>query len=198
MSVIITATDLNTYLGKTLNPGTAAMIVAAVNKYVETQTHRVWGDTKTVIERYGWSKTIWLRHMDVTEITSISLGWPGRPATTIDSSAFFFDSWGRITLFWQLQSGSRHSSYFRDYVAVNYTYGVAEVPEDLKEAAIGVAISYYNWAIAGGKEIVSTSVGSFRQEFIGAVRGGTGSPTPFKDTSEAHFMTIKGYAMQRV
>ncbi|BAS17627.1 hypothetical protein AHiyo8_59300 [Arthrobacter sp. Hiyo8] len=93
---------------------------------------------------------------------------------------------------------SSPSGYYNDYIEVSYSYGTTAVPADLKEAAMGVALGMYNWTIAGGKEIVATSVGSFRQEYSGAVRGANTGPTPYKDAAEAHFMTIKGYALQRL
>ena len=199
MSVIFTAADLNTYTGKTLNAGVAATITSAVNQYIETQTHRCWGETKTIDERYDWGKTLWLRHMDVTEVTAIKVGWPGQVQQTLPPSSYFFNPMGRITLFWMLAGRpSSPSGYYNDYIEVSYSYGVAVVPDDLKEAAMGVAMNCYNWATAGGKEVVATSVGSFRQQYSGSVRGANVGPTPYKDTAEAHFMTIKGYAMQRL
>jgi len=199
MSVIFTAADLNTYTGKTLNVGIAASVTLSVNQYIESQTHRCWGETKTVVERYDWGKTLWLRRMDVTAVTAINVGWPGQTQQTLPTSSYFFNPMGRITLFWMLAGGGgNQSGYYNDYIEVSYSYGVATVPADLKEAAMGVALSMYNWAQAGGKEVVATSVGSFRQEYIGAVRGASGAPTPYKDGAEAHFMTIKGYAMQRL
>ncbi|GAP57985.1 hypothetical protein AHiyo1_09470 [Arthrobacter sp. Hiyo1] len=199
MSVIFTAADLNTYSGKTLQSGPAAEVTASVNAYIETQTHRCWGETKTVVERYDWGKTLWLRHMDVTAVTAIKVGWPGQIQTTLPSSSYFNNGWGRITLFWMLAGRpSSPSGYYNDYIEVSYSYGTTAVPADLKEAAMGVALGMYNWTIAGGKEIVATSVGSFRQEYSGAVRGANTGPTPYKDAAEAHFMTIKGYALQRL
>lgn len=198
MSVIFTAADLNTYSGKTLNAGIAGSVTASVNQYIESQTHRCWGETKTVTERYDWGRGLWLRHMDVSAITSIKFGWPTMQQTTLPANSYFFNSRGRVTLFWQMIRFAAPSSFHNDYIEVVYSYGNMTVPADLKEAAMGVALSMYNWALAGGKEVVATSVGSFRQEYIGAVRGAAGAPTPFKDASEAHFMTIKGYAMQRI
>ncbi|WP_427007192.1 hypothetical protein [Pseudarthrobacter sp. H2] len=199
MSQIFTTTDLNTYANKTLVAGIASQITSSVNAYIESQTHRCWGEERTVTERYDWGKTLWLRHQDVTAIASIKVGWPNISQSTIPTNSYFFNQLGRVTLFWQLTGhAASPSGYYNDYIEVVYTYGNTTVPDDLKEAAMGVALNLYNWAVAGGKEVVSTSVGSFRQEYSGAVRGAPGTPTPFKDAAEAHFMTIKGYAMQRV
>lgn len=198
MSKIITTTELAEYLGLTLDEPRTALIVNAVNQYVESLTNRCFGETKTVTEEYDFGKTLWLRHQDVTAITSIQAGFTGQTLQTIDATGYRFNKQGRVTMFWTGGAGSG-SSYYNDYLHVQYTYGQVDVPDDLKEAALGVAAGYYNWAKAGGKEIVSSSVGSYRIETAGAIRGSSSTtPTPWMNAAEAHFMTIKGYATQRV
>jgi hypothetical protein len=203
MSQIITTTDLNTYARKTLDAGLAAQIVAATNDYIEGETHRCWGEIKTVTnEIHNFGENLWLYHMDVQSITSVSLGWPGMTQTALPTNGYFFNPNGRVTLMWQLyfggQSVANVSKLYNDYISVTYTHGVTAVPNDLKDAALGVAMNFYNWAYNGGHEIVATSVGSYRVEMSGAVRGANVGPTPYKDAAEAHFMTIQRYAKRRV
>lgn len=201
MSKIFTPENLNTYAGKTLTQGLANQITSAVNSYIETQTKRCWGESRVVTgERYNWGRSLWLRHMDVTSIQALNLGYPQMTGTQLQpANTYFFDSWGRVTLFWQLMGGVPTSSvFYRDYVSVDYTYGTETVPDDLREAALGIALQMYNWADQGGQQIVSTSVGSYRLEFAGAVRGANEGPTPWKDVAEAHFRTVMSHAMQRV
>ncbi len=199
MSSIISTTDLSSSLPNVdVDSALATQVVSAVNAYVENQTHRCWGETTTVTERYDWDKTLWLRHMDVTAITSITLGWPGQTQSTLDSTSYFFNPVGRVTLIAQQGGGVNASWQRNDYIAVEYTYGVEDVPDDLKQAAIGVAVGMYNWASAGGHEVVETSVGSYRVMYAGAVRSSATGPAPYNNQADANFLTIQGYAMQRV
>jgi hypothetical protein len=159
----------------------------------------VWGETVQVTEVYDWDSTLRLNNMDIVSIQSITLGWPSiTQVTTIPSNGYFFNKYGRVTLLWRLLGTFEPTPFHNDYITVEYTYGNATVPQDLFEAALGFATQFYNWAIAGGHGIVASSVGSFRLEFAGAVRGANVGPTPYKDTAEAHYMTIKSYAMERV
>lgn len=203
MTQIITTSDFTTYaIGKTLDAGLAAQIVAATNAYIEGETKRCWGETKTVTgEIHNFGEALWLWNMDVQSIVSIKLGWPSLPQTTMPTSGYFFNPNGRVTLFWGLMfAGGSVSSLrhlYNDYISVSYTYGQMTIPADLKDAALGVALNLYNWAANGGHEIVATSVGSYRVEMAGAVRGANTGPTPYKDAAEAHFMTIRRYAKPR-
>lgn len=204
MSQIINAADLNTYTNKTLVPGLANQVVDAVNQWIETRTKRCWGETKTVTERYDWKRTFWLRHQDVTEITSIKLGWPGQTQTTIASNSYWNNAFGRVTMFPSLigpVGGINNTSMLlNDYMEVEYTYGVEVVPEDLFLATLGVATEFYNFAINGQQTVVAASVGSYRLEYIGAVRGtaGPGAQNPAINAAEANFQVIDSYRTQRV
>jgi hypothetical protein len=77
MSSIISTSDLNSFTQKTLNSAIASQVVAAVNAYIERVTHRCWGDTTTVTERYDYASRLWLRHQDVQEVQSINFGYRG-------------------------------------------------------------------------------------------------------------------------
>lgn len=197
MSQIINPYELNTFAQKSLDSGLAGQVVFAVNSYIERETGRCWGETRTVTERYDWRPTLWLRNMDVTAIASVALGYPGQAQTTLSASSYFFNETGRVTLSYGDPRGP--AARQRDYVSVTYTYGAARVPEDLNQAALAVALSMYNWALAGGHEVVETSVGSYKVKYAGAANGASGSgPTPYNNAAELHFLTIKGYAKQRV
>lgn len=199
MSQIITTTDLATYTSQTLNAGLASQVVSAVNGYIENITHRVWGETLTITETYDFGKTLWLRQMDIQSIESIKFGWPNADRVTATEDSYYFNRFGRVTLLWeQIMGIDVQSVFYNDFIEVTYTYGVEHVPADLKEAALGVALGFYNWAQADGKEVVSSSVGSYRVEYSGAVRGSGSGPEPYKDTAEAHWVTIKSYAKARL
>jgi hypothetical protein len=74
MSSIITPSDLNAYTQKTLATAVAKQAVDAVNAYIERVTHRCWGDSVTVKEVCDYAPRIWLRHQDVTAISSVKFG----------------------------------------------------------------------------------------------------------------------------
>jgi hypothetical protein len=88
------------------------------------------------------------------------------------------------------QSGTRQYADFPEWLEVTYTYGVDEVPEDLKLAALAIAAGFYNWATNEQKEIVSAQVGSYRVSYGGSAQsGGT--------NNDANWAVIKSYATKR-
>lgn len=201
MSSIITTIDLRSSLPSVdVDSALASQVVSAVNAYVENQTHRCWGELATVTERYDLDKTLWLKHQDVTAIASIKLGWPQHDQQTLDASGYFFNSYGRVTLIWEAMGGvpSNWVSIRNDFLEIEYTYGVEDVPDDLKQAAIGIGAGMYNWAKAGGHEVVRTSVGSYQVQYANGIRSAAGTPEPWNNQAEVYFRTIASFAMQRV
>ena len=204
MSIVITTADLNTYANKTLMAALAAQVVASVNDYIEGETKRCWGETKTITnELHNFGENLWLYQMDIQSIQSITMGWPGFQQSVLPSNGYFFNPNGRVTLMWTLYFNTLSvvsaSKLYNDYISVAYTYGVTNVPSDLKEAALAIALQFYNWASSGGYAIVSSSLGAYRMETAGAIRSaGNTPPQPWKDAQEAHFMTIRRYAKPRV
>ena len=196
MSNIFTATDLNTFTGKTLTSSIANQVVLGVNQWIEQRTHRSWGATNTVTERYDWASVIWLRHPDVTAITSVKLGFPGQTQSTIDPTGYFNNSFGRLTMYWGQPHGisARHN----DFMEIIYSYGVATVPDDLKLAALGIAAVIYNFAINDQQNVVAATVGSYHLQTIGSIRGtGNGITNPAMNTAEHNFMIVDSYIMRR-
>jgi hypothetical protein len=189
MSKIITSEDLSDYMGKTLVNGRAEPVVNAVNQWIESRTGRCWGETKQETRRFGYKRTIWLRRMDIVSIDSVETGIPGQTQDAVSADSYYLDDLGAVNL------GSFGNSPFaniRDYIGITYTYGKVEVPDDLKLAALGIAAGYYNWATEGNKEIVSTSVGSYRVEYSG--RGNSQAKT----TSDANFAIVESYKVRRI
>lgn len=184
-------------MNKTLVSGVATQVVNAVNQYVENRTNRFWGGTTTLTERYDWAPRIWLHHQDVQSIGFIKLGYPGLLQSTLDTTSYFFNSLGRVTMYLQQPTQFNPSAVNNDLVQIQYTYGVATVPQDLFLATLGIAANFYNWATSGQKDIVATSVGSYRIETIGAVRSIPGVPSPATNTSEANWQVIDSYRMRR-
>jgi hypothetical protein len=202
MSTIFTEAELAAYMGLTLKETAGGQVTAAVNGWIENHTGRVWGQVATVVERYDYKpKGFFLRQMDITGITQIKLGWPNQPAdpTVINPSSYYWNEFGRVTMLSPFANTVNSTTrFFNDLVEVTYTHGVIPVPDDLKLAALGIAAVMYRFAINGQQNIVATSVGSYRVETIGAVRGtGSAGPNPAMNTAEANYMIVDSYVKPR-
>lgn len=198
MSNIITTTELSAYMNKTLNSAIAGQVVAAVNKWIETRTHRTWGvpvaDLVDITERRDWARNIYLRNQDIVAVTSVKLGYPGGTQHTLTSDSYSWDEIGRISLF----TGSQillSPLNGRDYVEVTYTHGVAEVPEDLKLAALGVAAGFYNYAVNNQGDVSSAQVGSYRLTYRQQTDG---TKNPANNTNDFNWSIIDSYKLQRM
>lgn len=191
MSSIISTADLAAYMNKSLTAAVSKQVVDAVNAYIERATHRCWGDTLTVKEVHDWKPRIWLHHQDVRNISSIKFGYPTAARITIDSSSYYWNKLGRVS-FTPRYGGWRYAD-LPEYVEVTYTYGVDEVPEDLKLAALGIAAGFYNWASDGHKTVSASQVGSYRVEYAGNKRAADSVDT----TAEANFNVVASYATRR-
>lgn len=200
MSTIITSSDFTNYMaGRATDSNVVAAVVAAINSWVETQTHRCWGEAKQVTERYDFNPILYLRHQDVVSVDEVNLGYPGQEQVTIPPGSYWPNALGRLTIYWQALTQYNPSTFNNDYMEITYTHGVEDVPDDLKLAALGIAAGFYNWATNGNKEVVASSVGSYRLEYIGAVRGaGNGTTNPSNNTADANWGVIASYRMQRL
>lgn len=202
MTNIIDTSALSTHMGKTLTSSIATQVVAAVNAFIETRTHRCWGEVKTVTERYDFKSPLWLRHQDIsldvsTPIT-VKLGYPNLAQQTIAPTGYFANAQGRLTLFFS--SSSRQSVRNNDLLEVTYSYGVltAAVPSDLIEAALGIGQRLYNFVTNDGKDIVASHVGSYQVESINAIRSaGNGSSNSANNTAELLFGVVDSHATKR-
>lgn len=199
MSSIISIDDLNDYMIKSLTPIVAQQVVDAVNAYIESKTNRSWGETAEAVERHDWKLVIYLRHQDVVDVSSIHMGYPGRLQSTLDANSYFVNQRGRLTFFSYGYGGGGlvGNPRYHDWLEITYTYGVLNVPDDLKLAALGVASGFYNWATNGQKDVVSSQVGSYRVEFSGAVRGGA-TPNPATSTADANWAVIDSYRTRHI
>jgi hypothetical protein len=147
MSSIISTSDLNSFTQKTLNGAVASHVVAAVNADIERVTHRCWDEIKTVTERYDYGNRLWLRHQDVQEVSSVNSGHPGTTPVEIDRDTYYCNGLGRLS-FGTFLHGCRYPD-LPEWLEISYSYGVEDVPEDLKLAALGIAAGFYNWATNG-------------------------------------------------
>ena len=323
-------------MNASLNATIAQQVVDAVNQWVESRTHRCFGEIRTVTERRDWEPEIWLHHMDVntnqgpnvvamgvpnvatptaadtggtlpanlyyyvvtalsnyaqttdeqtgetagsTEVSirtggstsvvtldwaslpdaagyniyrstesggetllasvgnvtsfqdtgadtpgmqtpppvsggmTITLGYPHLLQSTLDNTSFFWNEYGRVTMYLQAPLEFNPSAVNNDLVQITYSYGYTTlgynsdgtptVPDDLNEAALGIAAGFYNWVTNGQRDIVAASVGQFRLQFAGSIRGTPGvtgdlALNPSQNVGDVHWMTVESYKMQRL
>ena len=200
MSKVITVDELTSYMsGTTLTPVVAQQVVDGVNAWIERVTHRCWGETKTATERHDYGRAIYLRHQDVVSVQAVKLGYPSDTPVVLTSSDYTVNSIGRLTPVrnnwlgpWFGRGYSSRTYWADDYVEVQYTYGVEEVPEDLKLAALGIAASTYNWAQNDNSDVTEASVGSYSVKF------GSGQDAKGGGVSSHNLSVIKSYATKRM
>lgn len=198
MSQIISKNDLDNYMSPAvLDPVIGQKVVDGINDWIENRTNRCWGEAKSITERYDWGKTLWLHKQDVQSITTIKAGWPGQTQTTLDPAGYFTNSYGRVTMFWNASLQPNSSSLYNDLLEITYVYGVTAVPDDLIMAALGIAAGFYNFAVNGQRDVVASSVGSYRLEYAGAIRSAAGAPDPAKSTQDANWVIIDTYKQRR-
>lgn len=183
---IITASELNTYTGQTLDTARAAQVVAAVNSFIKDFTGRSFGATTTVTdELHDYAPVIFLRNQDVKTVTAVKQGNPAADATTLDTSDYFANELGRLVLS-ESRTGFRRT---RDYIRVSYTHGVTTVPDDLKLAALSLGADYYNHADSNNQELTAEGIGSYRLSYASGQNSAAGA---------SHFDTIKRYRKARL
>lgn len=207
MSKIFTSSDLAAYMNMTLVDAVAQQVVISINQWIENRTNRCWGELVTATnERHDWAPSIWTNHQDVSTAANsmtIILGYPNLQTSTLTSTSFFWNNYGRVTMYLQNPSQFNPSAVNNDLVQITYTYGVAVVPDDLVMAALGVAAGFYNWATNGQKDIVAASVGSYKLTYAGAVRGVGGgpdgnAPPASMNTNQANWEIIESYRTRRL
>jgi hypothetical protein len=202
MTKLFTKEELTAYMKKDLVDPVATMVTSAVNTYVENHTGRVWGEVVEVVERYDYKPSgIYLRQMDITGITQIKLGWPNQPADpqVINPSSYYWNEYGRVTMLAPFANSVNSTTrFFNDLLEITYTHGVVDAPEDLKLAALGIAAVMYRFYENKQQNVVSASVGSYRLQTIGSIRGtGSGTPNPAMNTAEANYLILDSYVKPR-
>ncbi len=129
---------------------------------------------------------------------TVILGYPNKMQEQLDNTSFFWDEWGRLTMYLQEPRQYNPSAVNNDLVQITYTYGVTTVPADMQSAALAIAANFYNWCTNNQKDVVSTSIGSYRLEFEGAVRGvgdpnNGNAPAVAHSTMQMHWNTLNRY-----
>lgn len=130
-------------------------------------TGRSFGVVRTVTdESHDYAPRIYLDNMDIRSVTSVKRGSPDN--YTEDTTGIQFSSEGRVTL--SGASGHRVSTSDFDDVRVSYTFGVetANVPQDLKLAALDLLNTYWKTQegeIVTTQRLTSVSIGSYRETY---------------------------------
>lgn len=203
----------------------AQQVTDSVNQFVETHTRRCFGEIKTATgERYDWAPAIYLRRMDIVEapddptvpqtVMTIKMGYPHIQQSLLDATSYFWDTWGRVTMYLQNPSEFNVSAVNNDLVWITYQYGYHAlgyqedgvtpiVPDDLIMAALGIAAGFYNWATNNQKDIVAASIGTYRLQFAGSVRGvpdpnGGADPDLPMNREKQHWAILDSYKFKRL
>lgn len=154
---IITLQDLSSYSGIADMGDKGQTVVNGVNKWVEDYTGRFFGEIKEVTETFDFAPTVFLKHIDITEITSVKVY--GQDITT---ETLCNRETGRIVI--RKYGGSPTINIDRsgyDAIEVTYKSGMLEVPVDLKTATLQLAMDNYNRKDGKDANIISTSVGGY-------------------------------------
>lgn len=165
MSNIVTVENLGDYLGLDLtNDPKAALIISAVNAFIENYTGRVFGEVKDFNEQIDYEPVIFLSHIDISEVSMLKIN-------NVEMTGYKWNRLGRIVL---SASGrgyvGKRSNY--DLVDVQYKSGMADVPADLISAALQLAADNFNQS--GTQNVSQASVGGYSLTFA-SVGGGSGS-----------------------
>lgn len=161
--------------------GEAAMYCDAVNEYIAEVTGRNWGEPQTVTDEvHDYASIIFLKHMDVTEVTQVEVR--GRVLADTD---YVWSKNGRLVL--STRAAGFHPSY--GSVKVTYKHGHGSVPKDLVLAGVALANQFYNYVHEGGADITAEGVGSMRYSYA------TGKDSA---TGKTFFDIIDKYRMRNV
>ena len=158
---IITIEDLSAYSGATLDTNRAQDIVNAVNQWVSDYTGRFFGEVREVTEAFDYAPAIFLSHIDVQSVDSVKLYGQDITGNILANRAT-----GRIVLR-ATPLGNNLGATFQGYDAIEVTYksGMANVPLDLKNACLQLAMDNYNRKDGKDANVTSASLGSYHLTF---------------------------------
>ncbi len=130
--------------------GQLESILDGLSGMIQAMTGRLFGDTREVTEVLDWAPTIFLKHMDIKSIVYVKKGYePDADAyddsenlTEIDAEDYRWGDTGRLVLSASFVHNVTKSQY--EKVVVKYTYGNAEIGDDLKLAAKMFASDLFN------------------------------------------------------
>lgn len=166
---LVSLEDLKTYLGiKTAdNDEQLQLLIRTLPAYIKLMTGRWYGSLKEVTETQDYAPTIFLANPDVNSITYLKRGYAAdhnydesTDLTTIENTDYRWNSLGRISLSSKFYHNKTKGDY--DEIVVKYKYGITEVPDDIKLAAMMFAGDAFN-AIDG--EVTEETLDSYRRKY---------------------------------
>lgn len=180
MSNIVTVENLGDYLGMNLTDDPkAALIVSAVNAFIENYTGRVFGEIKDFNETIDYEPVIFLARVDISEVSVLKIN-------DVEMTGYKWNRLGRIVL---SASGrgyvGKRTNY--DLVNVQYKSGISDTPADLIGAALQLAADNFNQS--GTQNVSQASVGGYSLSFA-SVGGGSGSASSAGTTNVGSFAGI--------
>lgn len=126
------------------------------------------------------SSVVMLRNIDVTAVTSVSLG-----DAVLDSSEYIWNSLGRVVIYGRIFDVANLNFDDFAYIKVTYKHNKA-TPADISEAILTLAMTSWNDTLQQNSSTASSGVGSSSSSSAGATtsekigdytiqRGGNGS-----------------------
>lgn len=169
---ILTLAELKQYLGiaagDTSKDAQLTPILAALAPWLLSVTGTWFGSAKTQTETQDLADVVFTKYMPVTAITSIKTGYSNDHTdtglTTLTNDQYRWNAEGRIVLDFAYDTIDNGRMGY-DQVQLVYTHGIVPTPQPVKEAAKIFAAGLYNTNTAGGKEITSEAVGSYRKTY---------------------------------
>lgn len=168
---ILTLAELKAYLGIAADDATQdtelGALLSVLPAWLYDITGTWFGSTKEVTEVQDYAPVVFVDNWPVTAVSNVYIGTLRAGMTLSDlyeDTSFTWSDTGRITL----TTGSyNHITERKDYdqVHVKYTYGVATVPEPVKQAAKIMLKSLWVSDQNGGTEVSSEQVGSYRKTY---------------------------------
>jgi len=165
---ILTLDELKAYLGITDNTQDAELgaLLGILPQWIYDITGTWFGSKKTIDETQDYAPVIFLDNMPVIEVNEVRIGYNpfGEAGEDYEVTEYRVDKTGRLAL---SLGQYNHIAQRRDYneVAINYTFGVEEVPATVKEAGKIMLAGLYNSAANDGLELSSEAVGSYRKTY---------------------------------
>lgn len=168
---ILTLAELKAYLNIAADDSSKdtqlGTLLAAIAPYIFDQTGVWFGSAKEFTEYHDYQSVIFVDHIPVVALTSISRDYRNEYTKAIAPTSYSVNkNTGRITLS-RLYGNSSDEVNRSDYdeLQVKYTSGILTVPATVKEAAKLFAASLYNANVNDGLEITSEGVGTYRKTY---------------------------------
>lgn len=125
-------------------------LLSMATSYIDLKTGRQFGSNIVVTDEvhdYIDNNKIWLQNTDITAVDSVVVGQQGQTPVTLDTTAYIWNSVGRIVIFsvpsiWPNAPRGVDRDFYLDYIKVSYKFGVA-APKVIELACVQLAALVY-------------------------------------------------------